>query len=325
MKRPAICLFVTVAIVGWAAIGHAKKGGGKPAPADTTDDSGGDQKPAAGGDDAKGAGGADQNAAPASESLDTTGTGDEGPAGKVEEDIGGPKAARPSVQLSWKDIVVVPRKQFIKAGRLELSPFAGVSVNDNLIRHYMFGVDLNYFLSDVLWIGLQGQYFIKQLTDQEELVGLQYNRTPTLNQYLYGGAFNFGYVPVYGKFALFNRAIMHWEIWASAGVGVTFTEVIPRNPANASLAFKNTDLTPNAGVGARFFMLDWLTVNFALRDYIVPDKFEHDPNPPNPPAMPYTSAADAQAHADSAIVNNVMFYLGIGIYLPTKFTYKTPQ
>ena len=97
----------------------------------------------------------------------------------------------------------------------------------------MFGVDLNYFLTDVLWIGLQGQYFIKQLTNQDELVGLQYNRTSDAQPYLYGGAFNFGYVPVYGKFALFNRAIMHWEIWASAGVGVTFTEVIPRDPANA--------------------------------------------------------------------------------------------
>jgi outer membrane beta-barrel protein len=325
MKRPAICLFVSVAIVGWATIGHAKKAG-KAAPADTSEDTSGDKAAAGGGDETKG--GAtdtgDKGGAAPTESLDTT---DEGPAGKVEEEIGGPKAAKPSAQLSWKDIVVVPRKPFIKAGRLELQPLAGVSINDNLIRHYMFGVDLNYFLTDVLWIGLQGQYFIKQLTNQEELVGLQYNRTPTLNQYLYGGAFNFGYVPVYGKFALFNRSIMHWEIWASAGIGVTFTEVIPRNPANAALAFKNTDLTPNAGIGSRFFLFDWLTVNFALRDYIVPDKFEHNPDPPivNGMPQPYADAAAAKADAQSALVNNIMFYVGVGVYLPTKFTYKTPQ
>ena len=118
---------------------------------------------------------------------------------------------------------------------------------------------------------------------------------------------------------------MHWEIWASAGVGVTFTEVIPRNPANASLAFKNTDLTPNVGFGGRFFLFDWLTVNIALRDYIVPDKFEHNPNPPNAPDMPYTTADQAKAAATSALVNNVMLYAGVGMYLPTKFTYKTPQ
>jgi outer membrane beta-barrel protein len=314
MKRPAICLFVWVAIVGWAATGHAKKGGGKAAAdtADTAASEGGDQK--AGGDDAKAAEGGDKGGA-ASESLDTT---DEGPAGKVEEDLGGPKAQRPTGTLTWKDIVVVPRKSFIKSGRFELAPFSGLSVNDNLIRHYVFGVDLNYFLTDVFWVGLQGQYFVKQLTNQDELIGLQYNRTPTLNRYLYGGALNFGYVPVYGKFALFNRSILHWEIWASAGVGATFTETIPRDPANAALAFKNTALTPNVGLGGRFFLFDWLTVNVALRDYIIPDKFEHVPDDA-------TSSAQAKAQADSALVNNLMLYAGIGVYLPTKFTYKTPQ
>jgi outer membrane beta-barrel protein len=314
MKRPAICLFVWVAIVGWAATGHAKKGGGKAGgdAADSAASEGGDK---AGGDDAKAAEGGDKGAAPASESLDTT---DEGPAGKVEEEIGGPKAQRPTTSLTWQDIVVVPRKSFIKSGRFELAPFSGLSVNDNLIRHYVFGVDLNYFLTDVFSVGLQGQYFIKQFTNQDELIGLQYNRLPTLNRYLYGGALNFGYVPVYGKFALFNRSILHWEIWASAGVGVTMTEVIPRDPANAALAFKNTDLTPNVGIGGRFFLFDWLTVNVALRDYIVPDKFEHVPDTA-------TSSADAKAQADSALVNNLMLYAGIGVYLPTKFTYKTPQ
>jgi outer membrane beta-barrel protein len=329
MKRPAICLFVWVALLGWAAPSYAKKGGGKaaaPAADQPADDSAGsadsgdqkaapadDSKPAAGGKDAAGA---------ASESLDTS---DETQPAKVEEDLGAPKpAARATSTLSWNDILVVPRKRFIKAGRFELQPFTGLSVNDTLIRHYVFGADLNFFLTDVLWIGLQGQYFIKQLTNQEEVVGLVYNRAPTLNQYLYGGSFNFGYVPLYGKFALFNRHIMHWEMWASAGVGVTITKVIPRDPANDALAFQNTDLTPNVGIGSRFFIFDWLTVNFALRDYLVPDKFE--PLLDGAQATPaITTADEAKANAHSALVNNLMFYAGVGFYLPTKFQYKTPR
>jgi outer membrane beta-barrel protein len=328
MKRPAICLFVWVAIVGWAATGHAKKGGGKAAaPAAAADQPADDS--AAGGDasDQKAAPAADskpaagKDAAP-SESLDT----DDTQPAKVEEDLGGggKAAARPSSTLSWGDILVVPRKRFLKGGRFEFQPFTGISVNDTLIRHYVFGADLNFFLTDVFWIGLQGQYFIKQLTNQEELVGLEYNRAPTLNQYLYGGSFNFGYVPLYGKFALFNRSILHWEMWASAGVGVTITKVIPRDPANDSLAFQSTDLTPNVGIGSQFFLTDWLTVNFALRDYIVPDKFEPllDGNQATPAI---TTSAQAQANAHSALVNNLMFYIGAGIYLPTKFQYKTPR
>ncbi len=336
MKRPAICLLVWVALVGWAATGYAKKGGGKaaaPAGDDSAgagDDSasaktsdtaaGGDQSAAGGDTGAKPAGGA---AAAPSESLDA----DETQPGKVEEEVGTTqpaKAARPNSSGSWADIVVVPRKAFLKSFRLELQPLVGITVNDNLIRHYVFGADLNFFLSDVIWIGLEGQYYIHQLTNQEELVGSEYNRAPTLNQYLYGGSFNFGYAPIYGKFALFNRSILSWEIWATAGVGATFTQVIPRDPANDNLIFKNTDLTGNVGIGSRFFLTDWLTVNFALRDYIIADHFE--PKPDGLQAMPtITTAQEAKDRSQSELVQNLVFYVGVGFYLPTKFQYKTPR
>ncbi len=335
MKRPAMCLFLWVALVCWAAPSYAKKGGGKtaaPAADDSTatDDSAsakttGDTSGAdATGDDAgKGAAAAGgKEAAAPSESLEG---GDETQPGKVEEDIGGaPKAVRPTSTASWADIVVVPRKAFLKGGRLELQPFTGVTVNDNLIRHWVFGADLNYFLTDVFWIGLQGSYYIHELTNQEELVGSEFNRAPTLNEYLYGGALNFGYVPVYGKFALFNRSILSWELWVSGGIGLTFTQVIPRDPANDSLAFKNTDFTPNVGIGSRFFLLDWLTVNFALRDYITPDHFE--PLPDGTGATPpITNSTEAKDRSQSQWVQNLVFYVGVGFYLPTKFQYKTPR
>ena len=309
MKRPAVYLFIFAATVGWAATGHAKKASKPAAPAAEEGGGEGGEKAAAPAAGAEGA--------PA-ESLDAT--TDESQPAKVEDEISGPKkdAARPTTTLTWQDILVVPRKPFIKGGRLELAPFTGLTINDNLIRHYVFGVDLSYFLTDAIWVGLQGQYFVKQLSTQAELVGLQFNRTSTLNRYLYGGSLNFGYVPAYGKFALVNRTIVHWEIWASAGFGATFTEVIARDPAEQFKGFKTTALTPNIGIGTRFFLLDWLTFNLAFRDYIIPDKFE-------PLGDTCTDSASCKANADSQLVNNLMIYAGVGIYLPTKFTYKTPR
>jgi outer membrane beta-barrel protein len=306
MKRPAVYLFVLAAAVGWATTAHAKKAS-KPAAAPAAEEGGeGGAAPAAGGEGA------------ASESLDTS--TDETQPAKVEDEISGPKkdGARPTTTLSWQDILVVPRKPFLKGGRFELAPFSGLTINDNLIRHYVFGADLSFFLTDAFSISVQGQYFVKQLSTQAELVGLQFNRTSTLNRYLYGGSLNFGYVPAYGKFALVNRTIVHWEIYASAGFGVTFTEVIARDPAEQFKGFKNTALTPNVGIGTRFFLLDWLTVNFAFRDYIIPDKFE-------PVGSDCGDAASCKANADSQLVNNLMIYAGVGFYVPTKFTYKTPR
>src|SRR5215831_17980279 len=130
MKRPAIFLLVWVAIAGWVAGGQAwaKKGGGGKAPA-------GDQ-PA----DDKAAGG-DQNAAPADTGAPAGGEAapaegglesEEGKPAKVEgEEAEVKPKANPT--LSWQDIVVVPRKAFLKGGRVELSPFLGVSINDLLV------------------------------------------------------------------------------------------------------------------------------------------------------------------------------------------------
>src|SRR6266700_1437716 len=316
MKRTAVSLFVVCAISGWAAAGHAKRGA-KPAPAPAAEPAApaeSQEKAApppaekAGGDAAA----ADDKEPVSGEPLEP----DEGKQGKVEEGGEGAKPVKLST-ASWQDIVVVPRKPFLKGGRLELAPFTGLSINDNLIRHYAFGADINFFLTDVLWIGVQGEYFVKAFTEREDLVGLQYNRIPTLNRYLYGASFHFGYVPVYGKFALFNKNIIPWEIYASAGIGWTRSQVIPRDPGN--LGWTNDLLAANAALGTRFFLFDWLTINSAVRDYIFADKFEPVNRDPN------ATLAQVKQNADSSIVHNVMFYGGIGMYLPAKFQYKSPR
>ncbi len=220
-------------------------------------------------------------------------------------------------RTGWDDIVVVPRKAVLKDGRLELMPFTGVSLNDVLIRHYAFGADLNYYLTDVLSVGVQGQYFIKERTDRESVVGLQYNRVTTLNKYKFAAALNFGYVPGYGKFTLFNRYILHWEIVASAGVGIIRTEIIPRVVGNET--FQSDRLAPNVGLGTRFFLGNWLTFNVQLRDYMFNDAFE-------PTARTPAQTIDVvKANASHQFTNNVMLYAGVGIFFPTSFQYRTPR
>ena len=311
MKRPAIRLLVCFA-AGFAAVfaggisqAHAAKKAGAKAAAPAQDKQS-DGQPAA-----------DQAAPGAPAAAEEKVQAATDPAAEENAVPVEGAAGKGSATLSWQDVVVVPRKAFLKGGRVELAPFTGMSVNDNLIRHFSFGGEFNYFLTDVLWVGLQGQYFIKALTEREELLGLQYNRIPTLNRYLYAGALNFGYVPAYGKFTLFNKSILHWEIYASAGFGITRTEIIPRNPGNQT--FTTDALTPNAGLGARFFLFDWLTFNVALRDYIFADKFE----PIN--RDPLTPIGDVKAAASSELVNNLMLYAGVGVYLPMGFQYKSPR
>jgi outer membrane beta-barrel protein len=245
------------------------------------------------------------------------------PAPETVPDPGAPPAATgeqgaPNPRKSWEDIVVVPRKAFLKGGRLELAPFTSITLNDVLIRHYAFGGDLNFFLSDAFSIGIEGQYFIKERSQRESLVGLQYNRIPTLNRYKYAAAFNFGYVPGYGKFTLFNKYIMHWDFFINAGVGAIWSEIIPRVVGDET--FQTISLAPDVGVGTRFFLADWLTVSFGFRDYIFNDKFEPTDRKPGEDIESVKSRALSQG-----FVNNIMFTTSVGFYLPTSFQYRTPR
>lgn len=216
--------------------------------------------------------------------------------------------------VSWQDIVVVVRKPFLKVNRIELQPAWGITMNDNIIRHFQFSAALNYYLTDVLAVGFEGQYYVKDLREPFDLVARQARRLPTVNKYNFGAAMNFHYVPIYGKFAVLDEHIIHWETALTAGVGVTQSEVLPRDPALQP--FKSILITPNVGGSMRFFINRFLTVNAGIRDYVFVDKFEAvsrmEPN-----------GDIAKNSADSALVNNIMFQAGVSFWFPMSFEYTT--
>jgi len=220
-------------------------------------------------------------------------------------------------RVSWQDIVVVIRKPFLKVSRWELQPMLATTLNDNMIRHYAAGAQFNYYLTDVLAVGLEGQYYQKQFREPFDLVARQARRLPTINKYNWSAAFNFHYVPVYGKFAVLDDHIVTWETFFTAGVGVTESEVIPRDPKFES--FKNILITPNIGASMRFFLFKWLTINVGVRDYLFVDQYE----PVDRSETMYVDPDDAKDHADSAFINNVMAQVSISFWLPPTFEYTT--
>jgi len=232
-----------------------------------------------------------------------------------------------AAKRSWEDIVVVPRKAFLKSHRLEIAPFTGISINDTLIRHYSMGGDLTFYLTDVFSIGLEGQYFIKQRTERESLVGFQYNRASTLNKFKYSASLVFGYVPAYGKFGLFNKYIVHWDVTVNAGIGVIQTEILPVNPADKT--WTNFDIMPHVGISTRMFVTDWLALSIGLRDYMFLDKFEplnrheYQPDKNSPPRD--MTLDEAKSNASSSFTQNIMVLVSAGFYLPPSFSYKTPR
>jgi len=235
-----------------------------------------------------------------------------------------PQAAQERERAGWSDIIVVPRKKVLKARRFELAPLYGVTINDALLRHHQFGGQISYFLTDVLWIGVEGAYLQVQKLDRFYLTPQQYRRVPKANKYIWEAALDFGYAPFYGKFALLNKTVVHWEGIVTAGVGITQSEVIPMDPSY--LPFTNFAITPNAGIGVRVYLTKWLEVFALLRDYMVLDKFEPCRDQTTCPGKTaYPDKEDAKKHGEFGFMNNLFFTVGAGFYLPPSFQYTTAR
>jgi outer membrane beta-barrel protein len=218
---------------------------------------------------------------------------------------------------SWQDVVVVVRKPFLKSGRFELQPLMQVTLNDNMIRHYAPTAQIIYWLTDVLGVGVEGQYYthFDTFLEAHDLVKEDYRRLPTLNEYKFGAALDFHYVPIYAKFAVFNKYMVHWEGMFTIGVGVTQSDIIPRDPALPS--WTNYNITPNVGFQLRVFLASWITVNISVKDYIFVDKFESVMRTAD------MSLDQAKDNATSQLINNIMFGVGVSLWLPPTFQYTT--
>ena len=214
----------------------------------------------------------------------------------------------------WRDIKVVPRKLILKVRRFELVPYFGVTLNDNLIRHYMFGGEFSYHMSDVLSFGIGGHWYQFQMTDRAYLTGLQQRVLPTLNKYLYTVTLNANYEAAYGKMAVHNKKILQWGVFLSGGLGITGTEVIPRNATHEP--WTNTDITIQFGVGVRVFLSKWLTLYTGVRNYMFLDKFEN-------PERDEVDGNEASKDASTRFINNITFQLGLSVFYPTDFEYTT--
>lgn len=218
--------------------------------------------------------------------------------------------AKTTQEERWRDIMVVPHRYFLRAGRLELAPSAAVNINDNLISDFAFGAEANYYFSEALGVGLLFQYFPTPAgaTDLETDVRRRYRKFPTHNEYVMAGMLGLSYAPIYGKFTLLGGKVIHWDAYVGLGGGLVQTKTIPRDGSLDGLTNNNPAI--NASFGAHFYLTKWMSAFFNIRDYVFKDEFEKEGGGTDRPT-------------ESRFVNNVMLSLGAAIYFPTAFKYTT--
>jgi outer membrane beta-barrel protein len=226
------------------------------------------------------------------------------------------------------EVYAVQQQYVIKAQRFEIQPYFAVTLNDQFVSHDAPGLSLNYYITQVLAVGVNGNWYGSLNEDSD--FNFQNRRAARiavpLNDYQLSGDLNFTYVPMYGKFAGFGDFIFHYDAYIDGGVGVIRTKPIPViDPDNRSFNW-NTLVNFDVGIGLRIFFNRWLAAVLEVRDIMYFDKIENTnvavgaigtaQSPTNP-----STWYDPSTH----FTNDVQLQIGLSLFLPTSFDYTLPK
>ncbi len=219
------------------------------------------------------------------------------------------------------EVYAVQQQYVIKAQRFEIMPYWEFSMNDQFVSHDGPGLALNYYLTQVLAVGINGVWY-GGLNGEADF-NFQNRRAARiavpLNDYQLSGDVNFTYVPMYGKFAGFGDFIFNYDAYVDGGVGLIRTEpVAVIDPDNRKFDWNNL-VNFDIGLGFRIFFTRWLAATVELRDLIYFEKLENLTIAPNP--VDQSKWYDPNNH----FTNDVQLQVGVSVFLPTSFEYRLPK
>jgi outer membrane beta-barrel protein len=239
---------------------------------------------------------------------------------RKEEEVG--EGGLPREKEVIEKIYAVQRMYVVRGGRFELAPSLGETFNDQYVTHPSLGAGLNYWITNVLAVGVNFLWY--QGIESESKLNFSIRRSTRLavpiTEYQLGAHLNFTYVPIYGKFEMFNDAIFQWDAYLIGGVGMLRTRpVAVIDPAVRTFDF-DWRVAFNAGIGLRVFVTKWLTVFGELRDYLYMEKLEN-----LQVSLSNRSLESTWIDQNSTLTNNVTVQLGFTMFFPFTFEYSYPK
>ena len=128
-----------------------------------------------------------------------------------------------------EEIFAVQQIYALRINRVELIPSVAFTLNDPFVSHTAVSLGLTYWFTNVLGIGVNFLWY--EGLESESDLNFQVRRSTRLavpvSNYQFGAHLNFTYVPIYGKFNMFNEFIFQWDAYVLGGVGLMRTRPVP--------------------------------------------------------------------------------------------------
>lgn len=168
-----------------------------------------------------------------------------------------------------------------RKGRFGVSPVIGVTVGDPYWTSLMVGASGEYHILDWLTVGVDFRYavgFTSNLLDRiESELGAERGQGDqegdvdivTTSRINWLVTANVQFVPIYGKFLLFDTAELAYDLHLLAGVGYAATIAFPEASTIRQIDSTDGSVAPVFGAGVRVFINSWLGFNLEFRDYLV--------------------------------------------------------
>lgn len=203
--------------------------------------------------------------------------------------------------------------------RFEIQPAWNFTMNDQFVSHPGPVLGLNFYVTNVLAIGVGGGYYFNNDSKFNAQTRRAARVAVPLTEYQWQGALNFTYVPMYGKFAGFSDFIFHYDAYIVGGVGAISTRPIAVvDPDNRSFKWGSPKVDFNIGIGLRIFFNRWFAADLEVRDYIFIDKLENTVIAANP-------TDQSTWYGQNKLTNAVQAQVGVSIFLPFSWEYRLPK
>lgn len=214
----------------------------------------------------------------------------------------------------------------LRVRRVEVNPYWSFSLNDQFVSHPAPGLAVNYYVTNVLAVGVNGTWYrpFGANLNQDSSFNAQTRRAARvgvpLTEYDWSAALNFTYVPVYGKFAGFGDFIFHYDAYIVGGLGMLSNRPIAViDPDNRTFDSKG-HLAFNAGLGLRIFFNRWFAAVGEVRNYVFRDELERTD------IARGSAAADKSTwYGDKPVTVNVQAQVGLAIFMPFSWEYRLPK
>ncbi len=188
-------------------------------------------------------------------------------------------------------ITVIQPKPVLRRQRLQLSPHIGMTINDPVLRQWAVGGTLAYNATErfSLVAGFDWMDFgttLGGVTNRYEEIISTTSAAPDVSPIDWFGSLEFGYVPLYGKGVLFNRAVVFYDMYLTVGPAVGYAA---------------GEFTPGGtvAVGFNLYFNHWLGMQAEVRE----------------------RATVQEVSTGNQLTHTVTSTLGLTIFLPFNFRY----